>query len=52
MPFANKDINVINISNILSRKELMTEIPPYFKNKSVYMVPIVTQTQLNVFLFL
>jgi hypothetical protein len=32
IPFANKGINAINISNILNRKEVVKEIPPYFKN--------------------
>ena len=37
--FANKGIDAINISNILNRKEVVTEIPPYFKNQSVPIVP-------------
>jgi hypothetical protein len=32
IPFANKGIDAINISNILNRKEVVKEIPPYFKN--------------------
>jgi hypothetical protein len=36
--FANKGINAINISNILNRKEVVKEIPPYFKNQSVPIV--------------
>jgi hypothetical protein len=35
IPFANKGIDAINISNILNRKEIVKEIPPYFKNQSV-----------------
>ena len=35
IPFANKGIDAINISNILNRKEVVKEIPPYFKNQSV-----------------
>jgi hypothetical protein len=34
----NKGINAINISNILNRKEVVKEIPPYFKNQSVPIV--------------
>jgi hypothetical protein len=34
IPFANKGIDAINISNILNRKEVVKEIPPYFKNQS------------------
>jgi hypothetical protein len=33
IPFANKGIDAINISNILNRKEVVKEIPPYFKNQ-------------------
>jgi hypothetical protein len=29
IPFANKGIDAINISNILNRKEVIKEIPPY-----------------------
>jgi hypothetical protein len=36
IPFANKGIDAINISNILNRKEVVKEIPPYFKNQSVH----------------
>jgi hypothetical protein len=32
IPFANKGIDAINISNILNGKEVVKEIPPYFKN--------------------
>jgi hypothetical protein len=32
IPFASKGIDAINISNILNRKEVVKEIPPYFKN--------------------
>jgi hypothetical protein len=32
IPFANKGIDAINISNIFNRKEVVKEIPPYFKN--------------------
>jgi hypothetical protein len=35
IPFASKGIDAINISNILNRKEVVKEIPPYFKNQSV-----------------
>jgi hypothetical protein len=35
IPFANKGIDAINISNILNRKEVVKEILPYFKNQSV-----------------
>jgi predicted nucleic acid-binding Zn-ribbon protein len=35
IPFANKGIYAINISNILNRKEVVKEIPPYFKNQSI-----------------
>ena len=38
IPFANKGIDAINISNILNRKEVVKEIPPYFKNQSVSIV--------------
>ena len=31
IPFANKGIDTINISNILNRKEVVKEIPPYLK---------------------
>jgi hypothetical protein len=34
----------INISNILNRKEVVKEIPPYFKNQSV---PIVSYSYTN-----
>ena len=44
IPFANKGIDAINISNILSRKEVVKEIPPYFKNQSV---PIVSYSYTN-----
>jgi hypothetical protein len=44
IPFANKGIDAINISNILNRKEAVKEIPPYFKNQSV---PIVTYSYTN-----
>jgi hypothetical protein len=33
IPFANKGMDAINISNILNRKEVVNEIPPYFKNQ-------------------
>ena len=38
IPFANKGIGSNNMSNILNRKEVMTEIPPYL-NQSVPVVP-------------
>ena len=38
IPFANKGIDAINITNILNRKEVVKEIPPYLKNKSVTIV--------------
>jgi hypothetical protein len=38
IPFANKGIDAINISNILNGKEVVKEIPPYFKNQSVVIV--------------
>ena len=38
IPFANKGIDAINISNILNRKEVVKEISPYFKNQSVPIV--------------
>jgi hypothetical protein len=41
IPFADKEIDAINISNILNRKEVVKEIPPYFKNQSV---PIVSES--------
>jgi hypothetical protein len=44
IPFANKGIDAINISNILNRKEVVKEIPPYFKNQSV---PIVSYSYTN-----
>ena len=44
IPFANKGIDAINISNILNRKEVVKEIPPYFKNQSV---PIVSYCYTN-----
>jgi hypothetical protein len=37
-------IDAINISNILNRKEVVKEIPPYFKNQSV---PIVSYSYTN-----
>ena len=43
IPFANKGIDAINISNILNRK-VVKEIPPYFKNQSV---PIVSYSYTN-----
>jgi hypothetical protein len=43
-PFANKGIDAINISNILNRKEVVKEIPPYLKNESV---PIVEEVQIE-----
>ena len=33
IPFKNKGIDAINISNILNRKEVKSQIPPYFKNQ-------------------
>jgi hypothetical protein len=44
IPFANKGIDAINISNILNRKEVVKKIPPYFKNQSV---PIVSYRYTN-----
>jgi hypothetical protein len=44
IPFANNGIDVINISNMLNRKEVVKEIPPYFKNQSV---PIVSYSYTN-----
>jgi hypothetical protein len=44
IPFANKGIDAINISNILNRKDVVKEIPPYFKNQSV---PIVSYAIIN-----
>ena len=38
IPFANKGIDAINISNILNRKEDVKESPSYFKNQSVPIV--------------
>jgi hypothetical protein len=38
IPLANKGIDAINISNIVNRKEVVKEIPPYFKNQSVSIV--------------
>jgi hypothetical protein len=38
IPFANKGIDAINISNILNKKEVVQIIPPYFKNQSVLIV--------------
>jgi hypothetical protein len=40
----NKGIDVINMSNILNRKEVVKKIPPYFKNQSV---PIVSYSYTN-----
>jgi hypothetical protein len=42
--FFNKGIDDISISNILNRKEVVKEIPPYFKNQSV---PIVSYSYTN-----
>jgi hypothetical protein len=42
--FANKGIDAINISNILNRKEVVKEIPPYIKNQ---FVPIVSHSYTN-----
>ena len=44
IPFSNKGIDAINISNILNRKEVVKEIPPYFKNQ---YVPIVSNSYTN-----
>ena len=44
IPFANKGIDAINISNILNRKEVVKEISPYFKNQ---FVPIVSYSYTN-----
>ena len=44
IPFTNKGIDAINISNILNRKEVVKEIPPYFKHQSV---PIVSYSYTN-----
>ena len=44
IPFANKGNDAINISNILNRKEVVKEIPPYFKNQ---YVPIVYYSYTN-----
>jgi hypothetical protein len=44
IPFANKGIDTINISKILNRKEVVKEIPSYFKNQSV---PIVSYSYTN-----
>ena len=44
IPFANKGIDAINISNILNRKVVVKEIPPYLKNQSV---PIVSYSYTN-----
>jgi hypothetical protein len=44
IPFANKGIDAINISKILNRKDVVKEIPPYFKNQSV---PIVSYRYTN-----
>ena len=44
IPFASKGIDAINISNILNKKEVVKEIPPYFKNQSV---PIVSYSFTN-----
>jgi hypothetical protein len=44
IPFAIKGIDAINISNILNRKEVVKEIPPYLKNQSV---PIVSYSYTN-----
>jgi hypothetical protein len=44
IPFANKGIDAINISNILNRNEVVKEIPPYFKNQTV---PIVSYSYTN-----
>ena len=41
---ANKGIDATNISNILNRKEVVKEIPPYFKYQSV---PIVSYSYTN-----
>jgi hypothetical protein len=38
IPFTNKGIDAINISNVLNRNEVVKEIPPYFKNQSVSIV--------------
>jgi hypothetical protein len=36
--YMSKGIDAINISTILNRKEVVNEIPPYFKNQSVPIV--------------
>ena len=38
IPFSNKGIDAINISNILHSKKVLSKIPPYFKNQSVPIV--------------
>jgi hypothetical protein len=40
----DEGFDAINISNILTRKEVVKEIPPYFKNQSV---PIVSYSYTN-----
>jgi hypothetical protein len=44
IPFANKRIDAIDISNILNRKEVVKEIPSYIKNQSF---PIVSYSYTN-----
>ena len=44
IPFDSKGIDAINISNILNRKEVVKEIPPYFKKQSN---PIVSYSYTN-----
>jgi hypothetical protein len=41
---SGRPIDAINISNILNRKEVAKEIPPYFKNQSV---PIASYSYTN-----
>ena len=38
IPFSNKGIDAINISNILHRQKVLSKVPPYFKNQSVPIV--------------
>ena len=47
IPFANKGIDAINISNILNRKEVVKEIPPYFKNQSYYFECLIKELGIN-----
>ena len=38
LDFRNKDIDAVNISNILNHKKMTSTIPAYFKNQSLSII--------------